>query len=292
MELVRKNTAARALVDAAQRAGERLALVPTMGYLHEGHRDLITRARAECDRVVVSIFVNPTQFGPNEDFARYPRDLERDLALCRDAGADAVYAPEVEELYPFGPGTLVVPPAALSSTLCGAFRPGHFDGVATVVAKLFALWQPQRAYFGLKDFQQTAVIARMVADLCFPVELVRVPTVREPDGLAMSSRNTYLSESDRATARALPRALAAGYRAAHAPGASTESVCALVRQELERAGITPQYVALVDPLTLAPSSEPARGVLAIAATVGATRLIDNLLLAEPSPFESLLESAP
>ena len=288
MDVIRDNAAGRRLLATASRAGHTIGLVPTMGYLHAGHMSLIERARRECDRVVVSIFVNPTQFGPGEDFERYPRDEARDFAMCEAAGTDWLYAPTVEALYPHGPGTLVVPPEALTRSLCGAFRPGHFTGVATVVAKLFALWQPDRAYFGLKDFQQTAVIRRMADDLCFGVEVVLVPTRREPDGLAMSSRNVYLSPEERTKALAIPRALQAGWETARRPGVNPHQVLDTARSVLAaEPTLGVQYVELVDQDTLAPLEDLSRpGVLAVAAKVGATRLIDNTSLAGPAPLES------
>ena len=211
MEVIRTNAEVRSRNRARHLAGDSLGLVPTMGFLHAGHLSLVARARRENARVAVSIFVNPTQFGPSEDFERYPRDLDADLALCERAGVDWVYAPDVGELYPHGPGTLVQPPEAITAGLCGETRPGHFTGVATVVAKLFALWQPDRAYFGQKDFQQTVVIRRLAEDLCFPVEIVLGATVREADGQAMSSRNVYLSPAERARALTLSCSLQAGW---------------------------------------------------------------------------------
>lgn len=257
-----------------------------MGYLHAGHRRLIEQARRENDRVAVSIFVNPTQFGPGEDFERYPRDEERDLALCREAGVDWVYMPSVQELYPHGPGTLVVPPDELTNSLCGAFRPGHFTGVATVVAKLFGLWLPDRAYFGLKDFQQTVVVRRMAADLCLPVEVVLVPTMREHDGLAMSSRNVYLSSEERQKALAIPRALQSAWETAQRKGVTPDEVLKAARSVLAaEPALEVQYVELVDPDGLTAQAELNRpGVLAVAAKLGRTRLIDNVSLAGPAPI--------
>lgn len=288
MELVRHHAEARSRLAELRRSGGSLGMVPTMGFLHDGHQSLMTAARRENDRVVVSIFVNPTQFGPNEDFERYPRSLERDLAVCEAAGVDWVYAPAVEDLYPHGPGTMVVPPAELTDRLCGAFRPGHFAGVATVVTKLLALWQPERAYFGQKDFQQTVVVRRLVDDLCLPVSVVVAPTVREPDGLAMSSRNVYLSPEERSRALALPRALQSGWEAARRAGASPEAVLEAARSVLaEVPGLSVQYVEVVDPLTLGPATDLAGDrVVLVAAYAGTTRLIDNASLAGPPPIEA------
>lgn len=201
--------ALRAALQPVRQAGQSVGVVPTMGYLHDGHLELVRRARAENDRVVVTIFVNPTQFGPNEDFSTYPRDMERDLALLDAAKVDAVFTPGVEAMYP-QPLQTTISLKPLGDMLIGRVRPGHFSGVATVVAKLFNIVQPTRAYFGEKDFQQLTVIRRMVADLNFPVEIVGVPTVREADGLAMSSRNVRLSPDDRRAARVLSAALAEG----------------------------------------------------------------------------------
>lgn len=288
MELIRHHAEARKLVSELRHGGGSLGMIPTMGFLHDGHQSLMTAARREHDRVVVSIFVNPTQFGPNEDFARYPRNLERDLAVCEAAGVDWVYAPSVEDLYPHGPGTMVVPPADLTDRLCGAFRPGHFAGVATVVTKLFALWQPDAAYFGQKDYQQTVVIRRLVDDLCLPVSVVVVPTVREADGLAMSSRNVYLAPEDRARAVTLPRALQAAWEAARRPGATPAIVLNAARSVLaEVPELSVQYVEVVDPLTLKPATDLANErVVLVAAYAGATRLIDNASLAGPPPIAS------
>ncbi|WP_407936854.1 pantoate--beta-alanine ligase [Jiella pelagia] len=201
--------ALRTALREARQAGQSVGVVPTMGYLHDGHLELVRRARAENDRVVVTIFVNPTQFGPNEDFSTYPRDMERDLALLDAAKVDAVFTPGVEAMYP-QPLQTTISLKPLGDMLIGKVRPGHFSGVATVVAKLFNIVQPTRAYFGEKDFQQLTVIRRMVQDLNFPVEIVGVPTVREADGLAMSSRNVRLSPDDRRAARVLSAALAEG----------------------------------------------------------------------------------
>ena len=219
MEVVESVAACRAVLDQARAAGRVVGLVPTMGALHDGHTSLLNRARAECDVVAVSIFVNPLQFGDPEDIAHYPRTLERDLVVCAEAGADVVFVPSVPEMYPSWPDapSTTVSVRGVSEAWEGASRPGHFDGVATVVAKLFTIAGPCRAYFGLKDFQQLAVVRRMARELSLPVEVVGCPIVREPDGLALSSRNVRLSPAERQAATVLSRALAAG-RAALAGG--------------------------------------------------------------------------
>lgn len=276
----------RAALKDARRQGRTIGLVPTMGYLHEGHLSLIRAARADCDLVVMSLFVNPTQFSPNEDLERYPRDEERDLRLAAEAGADLVFAPAVEEVYPEGFATKVEVTGPLTGVLDGdpsRRGPEHFRGVATVVAKLFNIVQPDVAYFGQKDAQQAVVIRRMARDLDFPVRIEVLPTVREPDGLAMSSRNAYLEPADRERATALSRALAAAESGAHAGslGAGLEAA----RGELEAAGIEPEYLEARDGETLAPVNELFdRPVLvAVAARVGAARLIDNVLIQPHGP---------
>jgi pantoate--beta-alanine ligase len=273
----------RARLDAARATGRTVGLVPTMGALHAGHTSLVARARAECDVVVVSIFVNPLQFGDPEDIARYPRTLEHDLAVCAEAGADVVFAPTVAEMYPSWPA----PPATtvtvrgVSDAWEGASRPGHFDGVATVVAKLFSVAGPCRAYFGLKDFQQLAVVRHMAADLGVPVEVVGCPIVREPDGLALSSRNVRLSEAERVGALALSRALAAG-RTAVAGG---ERDGAAVARAMRAVAVSEplvqlDYAVAVDAATLeevAVIEDPTGVRLLIAGLLGPVpvRLIDN-----------------
>ena len=279
MKLVKTVGEVREAVGAARREEKSIGFVPTMGYLHEGHLALIRRARAENGFVVVSIFVNPTQFGPAEDFDRYPRDLDRDLDLCRAAGVDLVFAPEVAEMYPPGYQTYVEV-EKLSQGLCGASRPGHFRGVATVVTKLFNIVAPDRAYFGEKDAQQLRVIKRMVADLNLPVAIVPVPTVREPDGLAMSSRNTYLSPDERRAALVLYRALSLAAEL-FAQGERRAEVLLTRMRELIAAEPLARidYVAVVDDETLTPVEEIDRPVLvALAVFIGRTRLIDNLVL--------------
>jgi pantoate--beta-alanine ligase len=273
-------TAAEAagFAEATRRAGRRLALVPTMGYLHAGHVRLMVEARARADLVAVSIFVNPSQFGPSEDLARYPRDLPGDLARCAAAGVDVVFHPEASEIYPPGHQTFVEV-TELSRGLCGDRRPGHFRGVATVVTQLFALLRPHVAIFGEKDYQQLQVIRRLARDLHLGVEVVGMPIVREPDGLAMSSRNAYLSAAERSRALALFRGLEAA-RGLFAGGErSGQSLAGTVRDALRAAEVREDYVEVVDAGSLQPLKRvdrPAR--LLVAAFVGATRLIDNVAL--------------
>ncbi|GAA4913941.1 pantoate--beta-alanine ligase [Nonomuraea thailandensis] len=259
----------------ARRAGT-VALVPTMGALHEGHRSLIRQARVRADQVVVSIFVNPLQFGPNEDFSRYPRTFESDLDVCRAEDVGVVFHPAAEDMY--APDRQVsVSAGEMGRIVEGASRPGHFDGVLTVVLKLFNLVQPDLAVFGQKDAQQLALIRRMVADLDLPIEILGAPTVREPDGLALSSRNRYLSGDDRRVALALSRALRAG-----AAQLTPAEIRRTARAVLDEAGpgLDLDYLALVDPATFTEVSESFEGmaVLAVAARVGSTRLIDNVTL--------------
>jgi pantoate--beta-alanine ligase len=266
----------------AARAGapQPLGLVPTMGALHEGHLSLARRARAECAAVAMSIFVNPTQFGPREDLSRYPRPIERDLQLAREAGVDLVFHPAAEEMYPAGYSTYV-DVGGPARRWEGEHRPGHFRGVATVVAKLFTAIAPQRAYFGEKDFQQLAVIRRLVTDLHLPVEVVGCPTVREPDGLALSSRNVYLTPDERPLATALHSALQAGRRRVVSGERDAEAVRRTMEQVLlDTPGFRVDYVAVVDAASLEPLERidgPARGL--IAARIGSVRLIDNMALA-------------
>jgi pantoate--beta-alanine ligase len=255
--------------------------VPTMGALHAGHRSLLAAARRENGFVVASVFVNPLQFGPAEDLASYPRDREADLAVLAAEGADLAFVPPEGEMWPSPPEVRLQVGGGLAERLEGLHRPGHLDGVATVVAKLFHLVGPSRAYFGQKDAQQLAVIRRMVDDLAFPNQVVACPTVREPDGLAVSSRNAYLSPAERRRATALYRALEAGRAAFRAGGRDPAAVEAAARDLLEDAtGVAPDYLALVDPATFEPVKQAEPGqVLATAARVGRTRLIDNVILA-------------
>ena len=307
MERVTTIAAIRARSRAARARGHTVGLVPTMGALHEGHLSLVRAARAAADLVVVSVFVNPTQFGPGEDLDAYPRDLEGDEARLRALGDDApdlVFAPPVEEVYPGEPLT-TVHVDRLTDVLCGASRPGHFDGVTTVVNKLFNIVEPDRAFFGRKDFQQLAVIRRMVADLDQPVDVVGAPTVREADGLAMSSRNAYLDEEQRRDALALSRGLRAAVATArrarddgHGPTAMQLREAVLVTLG-EHPDIRVDYVDVLDPQSLTPPAPDAGSVdpaerreqqllVAIAAHVGPARLIDNVVVGDREDEDRLL----
>jgi len=261
------------------RAGRRIGLVPTMGALHDGHLSLVAEARRGCDVVVMSVFVNPLQFGPAEDYERYPRDAARDAELARSSGVDGLFLPTVEAMYPPGSEVRVVPGAA-ARLWEGAVRPGHFEGVLTVVAKLFHLVQPHMAVFGQKDIQQAVLVRQMVRDLDFPLEVRVSPTVREPDGLALSSRNAYLSEAERRQALGLSQALQAADRAWRAGERRREGISAALEEQFARfPGLTPDYIAIVDPDTLREVPAVARGtIIAVAGRVGRTRLLDNLIL--------------
>jgi pantoate--beta-alanine ligase len=265
----------------SQRAtGRRIGFVPTMGYLHEGHLALVDEAKRRADVVVLSIFVNPLQFGPGEDLARYPRDLPRDRGLAAARGVDALFVPTAATMYP--PGSEIrVTPGAVAERWEGAARPGHFEGVLTVVAKLFHLVEPDVACFGRKDVQQLALVRQMVRDLDWPVEIVAVPTVRESDGLALSSRNAYLKPEERGKATAISRALQAAHQAWRSGETRAGVLEERVKQELGRQPeVSVEYIAIVEPDTLAPVVVvDARTVVAIAARVGGTRLIDNIDLA-------------
>ena len=285
MRIVRGKHDLRAALAQPRAEGRRIGLVPTMGYLHDGHVALLRAARADCDVVVMSLFVNPAQFGPGEDLERYPRDEGRDAAVAEAEGVDLIYAPPVEEVYPEGFSTQVEVEGDLTSVLCGdpARRgPEHFHGVTTVVAKLFNTVGPDVAYFGQKDGQQAAVIRRMTADLDFPVRIEVVPTVRETDGLALSSRNAYLDPEERRRATALSRAL--GVAAERAREGSLERGLEDARAELLAAGVEPEYLEARHPDDLSPAaSMNGRPVMiAVAARVGEARLIDNLIV-EDSP---------
>jgi pantoate--beta-alanine ligase len=270
-------------IDAFRRARaryERIGLVPTMGYLHEGHLSLVRQARLECAAVAVSIFVNPTQFSPSEDLARYPRDLPRDLRLLAEGQADLVFVPSVAEIYPPGFST-VVDVQGVTEMLEGAARPGHFAGVATVVCKLLNIAQATRAYFGQKDAQQSVVVRKMARDLDIPTEIVICPTVREPDGLAMSSRNVYLSPAERQAATAVYRALRAAQERYAAGERSGEALRLAMRAVLDAEPLArAEYISAADPLTLRELDEVTGegALLSLAVRFGKTRLIDNLLL--------------
>jgi len=260
---------------------EPLGLVATMGCLHEGHLSLVARARKECAATAATLFVNPAQFGPGEDYSKYPRTLERDLELLGRAGVDLACAPSVEEIYPKGFQSFVTVEAA-AAPLEGAARPGHFRGVATVCAKFFHLLRPQRAYFGQKDAQQLAIIRRMVRDLCFPLEIKACPTVREPDGLAMSSRNGYLSPAEREAAVILYQALGAAKTAWGRGECDGDALRAVMTKTLAMEPMArPQYASVADPQTLEELSIAGQDALfSVAVFVGSTRLIDNFLLAK------------
>ncbi len=288
----------RAALVPTRREGRSIGLVPTMGALHEGHLSLIRRAREECDTVVVSVFVNPSQFEDRGDLERYPRQEARDTALAAEAGADVVFAPSVEEVYPDGFATQVQV-LGLTDRLEGAVRgPEHFRGVTTVVAKLLGMVQPDVAYFGQKDAQQVAVIKRLVADLNLPVRVAVCPTLRESDGLALSSRNVRLDPASRVRARALYRGLRAAEVRAGDGERSVETLLDAARTELAKSDVIPDYLALIAPDTLEPVSQlRAPALLAVAAHVGGVRLIDNLVLqpshnAAPSPSLPLAADGP
>jgi pantoate--beta-alanine ligase len=271
----------RAWVRARRREGRRIGLVPTMGYLHEGHLALVDEARRRADTVVMSIFVNPLQFGPAEDLERYPRDLPRDRRLAEERGVDALFVPSEGVMYPQSPEIRIVPGAS-AERWEGAARPGHFTGVLTVVAKLFHLTEPDVACFGRKDVQQAVLIRRMVRELDWPLELAVVPTVREPDGLALSSRNAYLDPEQRRRATALSGAL----REAHAAWRGGERSAAAIEARMRRLlegypDVVVEYIAVADPESLAPVTEVRETtIVALAARVGRTRLIDNIVLGE------------
>jgi pantoate--beta-alanine ligase len=281
VELVETAARCRALLDAARATGRTVGLVPTMGALHAGHVSLLARARAECDVVAVSIFVNPLQFGDPEDIAHYPRSLERDLVVCAETGADIAFVPPVTEMYPSWPDppATAVTISGVSDHWEGAARPGHFDGVATVVAKLFSIAGPCRAYFGEKDFQQLAVVRRLATDLALPVEVVGCPIVREPDGLALSSRNVRLSGEERAAAAVLSRALGAAQAAVARGMRSGAALAQVMRETVAREPLVRlDYAAAVDAASLAEAevlADPSAARLLIAAAVGPVRLIDN-----------------
>ena len=268
----------RSYVKAAKKEGKSVGFVPTMGFLHEGHKSLIVRAAKENDFVVVSDFVNPTQFGPNEDFEAYPRDIEKDAELCKDAGADIIFNPEASEMYDNALTTVTVD--KITKVLCGASRPGHFAGVATVVSKLFNIVAPDRAYFGEKDAQQLMVIKKMVKDLNFDIEIIGCPIIRESDGLAKSSRNTYLNPEERQAALCLSRSLNLGKELIANGETSADVVKAAIKAEIEKEPLSRiDYVEIVDLNTLESAERTDTGILtAIAVYIGKTRLIDNFMI--------------
>ncbi len=282
IEVVDTITAFRARLDQVRRDAGTVGLVPTMGFLHEGHGSLMERAALECDLAAATIFVNPLQFAAGEDLAAYPRDLPRDLERCEEAGVGIVLVPEVTEMYPQPVITTVSVPA-LAAGMEGASRPTHFDGVATVVAKLFAIAGPCRAYFGEKDFQQLAIVRRMASDLSFPVEVVGCPIVREADGLAMSSRNVYLSPEERVAALVIHRALQAGADAVTAGERDPGAVIALVSSMIDAEPLADlDYVELIDPSTMVRATVVDRELrLLAAARVGTPRLLDNVAVSGP-----------
>ncbi|TCV94600.1 pantothenate synthetase [Luteibacter rhizovicinus] len=280
MQTVTDAAALRAAIRGWRTAGQTVGLVPTMGNLHAGHHSLLKLARDRADRVVASVFVNPTQFGPGEDFERYPRTLAQDQAGLAEAGCDILFAPEVSTMYPFGPAASVsIHVPLLTETLEGAHRPGHFDGVATIVAKLFNLVQPDLAVFGQKDFQQLRVIERMVRDLSLPIKVMAAPTLREDDGLALSSRNQYLSPAERARAPQIHATLIQMRELFVQGGHAWQALEQAASARLQRAGFVPDYVAIRRAEDLgAPSVDERTGLVAlVAARLGNTRLIDNLI---------------
>ncbi len=279
MRSIRKLSEMKGYVRSARAEGKSVALVPTMGYFHEGHLSLIRAARSENDIVVVSLFVNPTQFGPDEDFDRYPRDLNRDVELALAEGVHVLVLPEKEEMYPQGEATRISV-AGLSEKLCGASRPGHFQGVATVVAKLFNIVRPHRAYFGAKDYQQTVIIRKMAADLHFDLDIVILPTVREEDGLAMSSRNAYLDADERKAAACLKKALDQAVQRINGGERNADRIRGGIRERIGREPLARiDYVSVSGSTTLSDVSVIEGEILiALAVFVGATRLIDNVVV--------------
>jgi len=279
MRICRTPSEMNAVCRELRQAGSPLGLVPTMGALHDGHMSLVAAAKSDCDAVAASIFVNPTQFGPNEDYAAYPRTFDEDCRKLEGAGVDLVFAPSAEQMYPPG-NTTAVDPGEIATRLDGASRPGHFRGVATIVTRLFNIVQPDRAYFGQKDAAQIAVLRHIVRDLNLPVDLVVCPIVREPDGLAMSSRNRYLNPAERKRALVLSQALSAAQELARLGETSAEALRDAIHNFFPGdPHLRLDYVAVVDPDTLLPLFDISGGALvAIAAWVGTTRLIDNVVL--------------
>lgn len=284
MEIVHTIEQIRQYVNSARSRGLIIGFVPTMGALHEGHGSLIKAAKSQCGYVVVSIFVNPTQFGPSEDYNRYPRTFDADTAYCRNLGADAVFAPSAQEMYPAEQLTWVQL-EKLTDYLCGASRPGHFRGVATVCTKLFNIIQPDIAFFGQKDAQQAVVIRRMIQDLNIPIQICVCPIVREPDGLAMSSRNRYLSPVERRQALCLYNALTACRSQIAAGRRNVKQLIELMSSIIANSGGRIDYISIVDPQTLQPLERiEQKALIALAVYIGSTRLIDNLLIDLNNPI--------
>jgi len=279
MDVLQYSADVQSQVRERRKSGQSIGVVPTMGALHDGHLSLIKAAREECDFVITTIFVNPAQFGPGEDLEQYPRPLDEDLRLCRSAGADLVFTPSADHMYSSGSCT-TVNVSRISGLLEGASRPTHFDGVTTIVAKLFNITLPDRAYFGQKDYQQQLVIRRMVLDLNWPLEVITCPIVRETDGLAMSSRNRYLSPQEREQALSLSRILEwAGEQAATGQSSPEEIQAGMVSRLQAADGVEPDYAVVVDPETLQPALEKSSTAVALLAVrIGRTRLIDNRVL--------------
>jgi len=288
MRIVRSISELRAVVKPLREGGSRVGFIPTMGYLHEGHASLMRQSAARCGVTVVSVFVNPTQFGEGEDLSTYPRDLERDQNLCLKQGVNVLFLPEASEVYPTGFCTFVEP-GHMGYVMCGKFRPGHFRGVATVVAKLFNMVQPDLAFFGQKDLQQTVILRRMVRDLNMPVDILVAPTVREADGLALSSRNNYLSPEDRQRALGISRGLLAAEAAFQDGEHRVSKLLSIVKAELGAMDEV-QYCSLVDAQTLDNVAKEItrNSAICVAAMVGGTRLIDNVLLSPTSEGAQLL----
>ena len=279
MKVVKTIAEVKENVKSWRGAGESVSLVPTMGFLHNGHKSLMERAKRENDRVVVSVFVNPIQFGPNEDFKTYPRDLEHDMAVCESAGVDLIFAPEAEEMYS-KEFCSFVGMSVLTEDLCGKSRPTHFQGVCTVVSKIFYIVTPDRAYFGEKDAQQLAIIKRMVIDLSMDVEVIGCPIIREEDGLAMSSRNTYLSAEERKAALVLSKTLNLGEELAKQGVTDASELLAKMKENIEKEPLAQiDYVEAVNVLTMKPVEKITESTLvAMAVRIGATRLIDNRMI--------------
>jgi len=280
MRIIGRTNTLRKVISRANRSGRTVGLVPTMGYLHDGHLSLVRRARKECDLVVVSIFVNPIQFGPGEDLGKYPRNFKRDSSLLKSLDVDIIFAPSAGEMFPKGFSTFVEVPE-LGKKLCGRTRPVHFRGVTTVVAKLFNIVSPDSAYFGRKDYQQLVIIKKMVKDLCMDVKVIGLPTVRESDGLAMSSRNSYLSPAERRSAAVIYRALKHSKELAAKGVRSSGRIKSAMRRIISsvRPGAKIEYLEICDPGTFEPKKNiDGPTLVAVAAFVGRARLIDNILI--------------